>query len=181
MQVDQWLDFSSALTSGAGLEAACGVINHYLSLRTFLVDFCLTVADVACWGQLQGLHWHFWPHSSCMMQAACLSKVVIISSCTVNLCHAPDICLPPDNDGDGIKPRSLVMGTTMFATHVPGCGCLEYCRKHCKGLKLGQSWNLYSNHSHIFLFTRWEKCRCLLVALEWDLEPLLHCHVTCDG
>ncbi|KAK9821493.1 hypothetical protein WJX74_002572 [Apatococcus lobatus] len=57
-RVDQWLDFSCGLTSGAGLEGACGVINYYLSLRTFLVDYCLTVADIACWGQLQGtLQW----------------------------------------------------------------------------------------------------------------------------
>lgn len=53
-QVDQWLEFSSVLVSGAGLESACAVINDYLSLRTFLVDYSVTAADVACWGQLQG-------------------------------------------------------------------------------------------------------------------------------
>ena len=111
LQVDQWLDFSSALTSGAGLEAACGVFNHYLSLRTFLVDYSLTVADVACWGQLQGLRWHVWPHSPCMMQIACLFIMLSGGSCTVNLRNAAVICWPPDNDGDGINPCSLVMGT----------------------------------------------------------------------
>ncbi|KAK9867379.1 hypothetical protein WJX84_011083 [Apatococcus fuscideae] len=53
-RVDQWLEFSSVLVSGAGLESACAVINDYLSLRTFLVDYSVTAADVACWGQLQG-------------------------------------------------------------------------------------------------------------------------------
>ncbi len=53
-QVDEWLDFSLALVSGAGLEGACKVMNDFLSLRTFLVDYSVSVADVACWGQLQG-------------------------------------------------------------------------------------------------------------------------------
>ena len=52
--MDQWLDFAGLLTSGAGLEAACEAINTYLTLRTFLVDYKVTAADIACWGQLEG-------------------------------------------------------------------------------------------------------------------------------
>ncbi|KAK9829157.1 hypothetical protein WJX72_004236 [[Myrmecia] bisecta] len=54
-QIDEWLDFANSLVSGGGLEGACAVANHYLSLRTYLVGYALSVADIACWGQLQGL------------------------------------------------------------------------------------------------------------------------------
>lgn len=53
-QIDQWLDFSTSIVSGAGLEAVCGVVDTFLSLRTFLVGYSLTIADLQVWGQLQG-------------------------------------------------------------------------------------------------------------------------------
>ena len=56
VQVDQWLDFSNAIASGAGLEAVCGVIDQFLSLRTYLVGYQLSIADLQVWGQLQGRH-----------------------------------------------------------------------------------------------------------------------------
>lgn len=52
-QVDQWLDISGSLTPGAAFEAACGSVSDFLSLRTFLVGFAPSLADVACWAQLQ--------------------------------------------------------------------------------------------------------------------------------
>ncbi|KAL3146233.1 hypothetical protein ABBQ32_002935 [Trebouxia sp. C0010 RCD-2024] len=58
VQVDQWLDFSDALVSSAGLEAVCGVIDQYLSLRTYIVGYQLSIADLQVWGQLQAsLQW----------------------------------------------------------------------------------------------------------------------------
>ena len=54
MQVDQWLDFSTAIVSGAGLEAVCGVVDQFLSLRTYLGGYKLSIADLQIWGQLQG-------------------------------------------------------------------------------------------------------------------------------
>ena len=56
MQVDQWLDFSNSIVSGAGLEAVCGVLDQFLSLRTYLVGYQLSSADLQVWGQLQGNH-----------------------------------------------------------------------------------------------------------------------------
>lgn len=53
-QVDQWLDVTAQVVSGLGFEPMCVSINNYLSLRTFLVGYTFTVADVALWGQLQG-------------------------------------------------------------------------------------------------------------------------------
>ena len=63
VQVDEWLDRASQVVSGASFEPLCASINSYLSLRTFLVGYAPTVADVALWGQLQGkdftrLHYH---------------------------------------------------------------------------------------------------------------------------
>ena len=56
VQVDQWLDFSDAIVSGAGLEAVCGVVDQFLSLRTYFVGYQLSIADLQVWGQLQGVH-----------------------------------------------------------------------------------------------------------------------------
>jgi glutamyl-tRNA synthetase len=51
--VDQWFDIAQTLVPGSGFEAACTSINDFLSLRTFLVGYAPTLADVACWAQLQ--------------------------------------------------------------------------------------------------------------------------------
>ncbi len=53
-QVDQWLEFAGSLAPGSTLEAACAVANEYLQLRTYLVGYRLSLADLACWGQLAG-------------------------------------------------------------------------------------------------------------------------------
>ena len=55
--MDQWLDFSTSIVSGAALEAVCGVVNQFLSLRTYLVGYQLTIADLQTWGQLHGRCW----------------------------------------------------------------------------------------------------------------------------
>jgi len=54
-QVDQWLEFAGSLAPGSALEAACAVANEYLQLRTYLVGYRLSLADLACWGQLAGV------------------------------------------------------------------------------------------------------------------------------
>ncbi|PNH09799.1 putative glutamate--tRNA ligase, cytoplasmic [Tetrabaena socialis] len=51
-QVDNWLDTASGIVSGAALESQCSALNDYLTLRTFLVGYNLTIADLAVWGQL---------------------------------------------------------------------------------------------------------------------------------
>ncbi|GLC51783.1 hypothetical protein PLESTB_000547800 [Pleodorina starrii] len=53
-QVDHWLETATGIVSGATLEAQCVALNDYLTLRTFLVGYGLTLADLAVWGQLQG-------------------------------------------------------------------------------------------------------------------------------
>jgi glutamyl-tRNA synthetase len=53
LQVDQWLDIAQTLVPGSGFEAVASAVNEYLSLRTFLVGYSLTLADVAAWAQLQ--------------------------------------------------------------------------------------------------------------------------------
>ncbi|GAX82872.1 hypothetical protein CEUSTIGMA_g10298.t1 [Chlamydomonas eustigma] len=58
-QIDYWIDYSvKNVAAGANFEAVCHGINDYLALRTFLVGYNLTVADIALWGQLQvGTMW----------------------------------------------------------------------------------------------------------------------------
>lgn len=47
------MDFSSTrLIPGAGMEAACGALDSYLSYRTLLSGHSLTIADLAAWGAL---------------------------------------------------------------------------------------------------------------------------------
>ncbi|KAG2484195.1 hypothetical protein HYH03_017007 [Edaphochlamys debaryana] len=52
-QVDQWLETAAGIVSGASLEGQCVALNDFLTLRTFLVGYSLTIADLAVWGQLQ--------------------------------------------------------------------------------------------------------------------------------
>lgn len=55
-QVDYWLDYACAhVTVGAGLEGQLLALNEYLALRSFMVGHALTLADLALWGQLQGV------------------------------------------------------------------------------------------------------------------------------
>lgn len=55
-QIDSFLEFAEQrVVPGAGIEAACASMNIYLSCRTYFVDHCLTVADLAIWGQLQAV------------------------------------------------------------------------------------------------------------------------------
>jgi hypothetical protein len=62
--VDQWLETAAGIVSGAALESQCVALNDYLTLRTFLVGYGLTVADLAVWGQLQGERLGWWWHCS---------------------------------------------------------------------------------------------------------------------
>jgi hypothetical protein len=52
--VDEWLEVASQVVSGSTFEPLCASVNKFLALRTFLVGYAPTVADVALWGQLQG-------------------------------------------------------------------------------------------------------------------------------
>lgn len=52
--MDEWLEVASQVVSGSSFEPLCASINKFLALRTFLVGYAPTVADVALWGQLQG-------------------------------------------------------------------------------------------------------------------------------
>ena len=52
-QIDYWIDYAASASAGPNFEAVCNGINEYMTLRTFLVGYCLTVADLALWGQLQ--------------------------------------------------------------------------------------------------------------------------------
>lgn len=54
LQVDQWLEFAPHLVTGGGLEPACATVNEALALRTYLVGYSLSSADIAIWGQLHG-------------------------------------------------------------------------------------------------------------------------------
>ncbi|CAA6659634.1 unnamed protein product [Spirodela intermedia] len=53
-EIDMWLDYVSTLSSGAEFEAACANIDGYLLLRTFLVGYSISVADIVIWSGLAG-------------------------------------------------------------------------------------------------------------------------------
>ncbi|KAI9337989.1 tRNA synthetases class I, catalytic domain-containing protein [Obelidium mucronatum] len=56
-QIDYWLDFSKDnLGSDAGfkpLAVAFSTLNSHLKMRSFLVGYNVTLADIACWGALK--------------------------------------------------------------------------------------------------------------------------------
>lgn len=53
-QVDEWLEYAPVFLSGAEFEGACGHVDGYLTLRTFLVGHSLSIADIAVWSGLAG-------------------------------------------------------------------------------------------------------------------------------
>ena len=54
-QVDQWVDYVTAtVVTGSGLEAVLSALNDFLALRSYMVGYGASLADVALWGQLQG-------------------------------------------------------------------------------------------------------------------------------
>ncbi|KAI8552989.1 hypothetical protein RHMOL_Rhmol06G0310300 [Rhododendron molle] len=53
-QMDEWLEYTSILASGAEFEGGCSYIDGYLLKRTFLVGHCLSIADIAIWAGLAG-------------------------------------------------------------------------------------------------------------------------------
>lgn len=54
VQVDQWLEFSKVVVNSARLASILTTIDGYLSLRSFLVGYSLSLADISIWGQLKG-------------------------------------------------------------------------------------------------------------------------------
>ncbi|KAH6818986.1 Glutamyl/glutaminyl-tRNA synthetase [Perilla frutescens var. frutescens] len=53
-QIDEWLDYALIFGSGSEFEGACGFVDGYLLLNTFLVGNNLSIADVAVWTGLAG-------------------------------------------------------------------------------------------------------------------------------
>eukprot|EP00798_Chlamydomonas_sp_ICE-L_P023367 gene23367-30628_t len=54
-QVDYWVDYlSTSIQAGVTFEPTCMSLNDFLALRTYLVGYNITIADLALWGQLQG-------------------------------------------------------------------------------------------------------------------------------
>ncbi|KAG0137108.1 glutamyl-tRNA synthetase [Tuber indicum] len=54
---DEWIKFSTTRLSGGDFKATSAALeelNDHLTLRTFLVGYTLTIADIAVWGVLNG-------------------------------------------------------------------------------------------------------------------------------
>ncbi|PIA54692.1 hypothetical protein AQUCO_00900927v1 [Aquilegia coerulea] len=55
IQIDEWLEYAQLFSIGSEFENACSYVNGYLSGRTFLVGYTLSVADIAIWSSLAGV------------------------------------------------------------------------------------------------------------------------------
>ncbi|XP_042385722.1 glutamate--tRNA ligase, cytoplasmic-like [Zingiber officinale] len=53
-QIDKWLEFSLVFLSGSEFENACSHVDGHLTLRTLLVGFYVSIADIAIWSALAG-------------------------------------------------------------------------------------------------------------------------------
>lgn len=53
-QIDEWLEYANVFSVGAEFEKSCTYVDNYLSLRTFVVGYSLSVADIAVWSGLAG-------------------------------------------------------------------------------------------------------------------------------
>ncbi|KAK1292310.1 hypothetical protein QJS10_CPB17g00817 [Acorus calamus] len=52
--IDEWIEDAAKFSSGSEFEDACLNVDGFLSLRTFLVGYSLSIADVAIWSGLAG-------------------------------------------------------------------------------------------------------------------------------
>ncbi|KAF6171211.1 hypothetical protein GIB67_001926 [Kingdonia uniflora] len=53
-QIDEWIDYSAVFSSGSEFEKACSYVDGYLLLKTFLVGYNLSIADIEIWSALAG-------------------------------------------------------------------------------------------------------------------------------
>ncbi|GLT67632.1 hypothetical protein SLA2020_399250 [Shorea laevis] len=53
-QIEEWLEYAPAFSSGSAFENACKHLDDFLQSRTFLVGYSLSIADVAIWSGLAG-------------------------------------------------------------------------------------------------------------------------------
>ena len=103
--MDQWLEFVPHLVTGGGLEPACATVNEALALRTYLVGYSLSPADIAVWGQLQG-------------ELPALSIVLCASTtCTIYPCTDQDLLL---------WNSQTLLGYPCLRTHLRMCNELLY-------------------------------------------------------
>ncbi|KAH6780751.1 Glutamyl/glutaminyl-tRNA synthetase [Perilla frutescens var. hirtella] len=58
-QIDEWIDYALIFGSGSEFEGACGFVDGYLLMNTFLVGNSLSIADITVWAGLAGagLRW----------------------------------------------------------------------------------------------------------------------------
>ena len=124
LRVHRWtngwsLPPTSVLTSievvtGGGLAPACMTVNEALSLRTFLVGYSLTVADIAVWAQLQsacpGLAMSRpVAHAIISQQAGvpCHTVIIALGNCQVMVKGCDDTCTTITIAGKGQPCNSL--------------------------------------------------------------------------
>ncbi|XP_072954880.1 glutamate--tRNA ligase, cytoplasmic [Typha angustifolia] len=51
-EIDEWIEYAPIFSSGSEFEGACSHVDGYLALRTFLVGYSLSIADIAIWSGL---------------------------------------------------------------------------------------------------------------------------------
>lgn len=54
VKIDEWLEHATIFSYGSEFETACGHVDAHLALRTFLVGYSLSIADVSIWSGLAG-------------------------------------------------------------------------------------------------------------------------------
>ena len=54
VKIDEWLEYAPIFSSGSEFETACSHVDAHLALRTFLVGYSLSIADVSIWSGLAG-------------------------------------------------------------------------------------------------------------------------------
>lgn len=52
--MDEWIEYAPTFSVGAEFERAVAYANDYLELRTFLVGYDVSIADVVVWAALTG-------------------------------------------------------------------------------------------------------------------------------
>ena len=80
-QIDEWMEYATVFLAGAEFEKSCTYVDNYLSLRTFLVGYSLSIADIAVWSGLAGMLFiigHLYTCSHLFLGVCCQLKHMFI-------------------------------------------------------------------------------------------------------
>ncbi|XP_072150260.1 glutamate--tRNA ligase, cytoplasmic isoform X1 [Setaria viridis] len=174
--VDQWLEYAPVILSGSEFEAACSFLDGFLASRTFLVGYCLSIADMVVWSNIagSGQRWESlrrskkyqnltrWFNSIAVDYAGKLDEVVAAYVGKRGIGKSPAPCLKE-------KVQDLKLNTSIPEIDLPGAKVGEVCVRFAPE----PSGYLHIGHAKAGLLNKYfaERCNGHLIVRFDDTNP----------